>query len=165
MSDLVGGVENGRRPEVDLTYITRRGQWYHSSWKGTDEQSGGLAMNIGVHFFDLLLWLFGAAESSEVHLDDRDRMAGALDLEGARVRWLLSSRRDDLPEEVVIPADPGDAILIDSLILHASEPNHSELSRWAYSAFCVSCEAVYTGPDNKKPELFLVQGTRKPGRI
>jgi UDP-N-acetyl-2-amino-2-deoxyglucuronate dehydrogenase len=88
----------GHRRDVVLTYITRRGQWYHTSWKGDEEKSGGLAMNIGIHFFDLLLWLFGQAKRSEVHFARPDKMAGALELEGARVRWYLSVDVNDLPE-------------------------------------------------------------------
>jgi len=85
--------------DVVLTYITRRGQWYHSSWKGDDEKSGGLAMNIGIHFFDLLIWLFGQPQHSQVHLAKPDKMAGWLELEGARVRWYLSVDVDDLPND------------------------------------------------------------------
>lgn len=87
------------RREVVLTYMTRRGQWYHTSWKGDDEKSGGLAMNIGIHFFDLLMWLFGGAEASQVHLAKPDKMAGVLELERARVRWYLSVDENDLPAE------------------------------------------------------------------
>lgn len=87
------------RREVVLTYMTRRGQWYHTSWKGDEEKSGGLAMNIGIHFFDLLMWLFGAGERSEVHLARPDKMAGVLELERARVRWYLSVDENDLPAE------------------------------------------------------------------
>jgi len=91
----------GERVEVDLTYITRRGPWYHASWKGSEERSGGIAMNIGIHFFDLLLWLFGGVEASRLHLNRPERMAGVLELERARVRWFLSCAREDLPEDVV----------------------------------------------------------------
>ena len=84
--------------EVDVAYVTRRGPWYHSSWKGKEERSGGIAMNIGIHFFDLLMWLFGGVEHSELHLDRADKMSGALQLERARVRWFLSVDGDDLPE-------------------------------------------------------------------
>ncbi len=88
------------RHEICLTYITRRGQWYHHSWKCSEDKSGGLAMNIGVHFFDLLLWLFGPMERSVVHQMSAQRLAGYLDLEWARVRWLLSIDANDLPEAV-----------------------------------------------------------------
>jgi UDP-N-acetyl-2-amino-2-deoxyglucuronate dehydrogenase len=85
------------RAEVNLAYVTRRGAWYHASWKGTEDKSGGLSMNIGIHFFDLLLWLFGPAAESHVSLNQPDRMAGVLELEHARVRWFLSVNEDDLP--------------------------------------------------------------------
>lgn len=90
---------SGQKRDVVLTYITRRGQWYHTSWKGDDEKSGGLAMNIGIHFFDLLIWLFGKPQNSQVHLSRPDKMAGSLELEGARVRWYLSVDVNDLPQE------------------------------------------------------------------
>jgi len=92
---------NPVRRDICLTYITRRGSWYHTSWKGSEERSGGLAMNIGVHFFDLLLWLFGSPQRNMVHLAGASRMAGYLELERARVRWFLSVDRDDLPKAVI----------------------------------------------------------------
>jgi UDP-N-acetyl-2-amino-2-deoxyglucuronate dehydrogenase len=87
----------GRRHDVVLTYASRRGAWYGVSWKGSEEKSGGLAMNLGVHFFDLLLWMFGASESVALHLRTPRRMAGVLELERARVRWLLSVDDRDIP--------------------------------------------------------------------
>ena len=91
---------NRSRREVCLTYITRRGAWYHHSWKGAEEKSGGLVMNIGIHFFDLLLWLFGPVQRSLLHQATPSRLAGYLELEGARVRWFLSLDVNDLPAEV-----------------------------------------------------------------
>ena len=88
------------RHDVCLSYMTRRGAWYDVSWKGSPEKSGGVAMNIGIHFFDLLLWLFGAVEQSVVHLKTPRRMAGHLELERARIRWFLSTEADDLPDSV-----------------------------------------------------------------
>ena len=85
--------------DVVLTYVTKRGKWYHYSWKGDVGKSGGVTLNIGVHFFDLLMWLFGPAVDSEVHILDREKAAGALELESARVRWFLSVDGDDLPAE------------------------------------------------------------------
>lgn len=67
--------------EIELTYVTRRGRWYHQSWKGDEVRSGGLAMNIGVHFFDFLLWIFGPVNRSYLHLDQRNKMSGVLELE------------------------------------------------------------------------------------
>ncbi|MEP7309698.1 MAG: Gfo/Idh/MocA family oxidoreductase [Acidobacteriota bacterium] len=86
-----------RRYDVSLTYITGRGGWYHVSWKGREDRSGGIVTNIGIHFFDLLLWLFGPIRSSEVHLREPQRAAGVLDLARADVRWFLSTERADLP--------------------------------------------------------------------
>lgn len=90
---------SGKQHDVSLTYITRRGRWYDTSWKGSVEKSGGVAMNIGVHFFDLVQWLFGLCEKSEVHLRTPRRMAGWMSLEKARVRWFLSTDFEDLPAE------------------------------------------------------------------
>jgi UDP-N-acetyl-2-amino-2-deoxyglucuronate dehydrogenase len=83
--------------DVCLTYVTGRGRWYTVSWKGTAEKSGGIATNIGIHFFDLLIWLFGAVTGHRVHMADSTRMAGFLDLERARVRWFLSVEPGDVP--------------------------------------------------------------------
>lgn len=85
------------RVDVELTYVTRRGAWYQTSWKGNEEKSGTVAMNIGIHFFDLLIHLFGRAHESEVHLRQPQRIAGTLELEWARVRWFLSIDAADLP--------------------------------------------------------------------
>lgn len=87
----------GRQRDVVLTYVTARGHWYHISWKGQLEKSGGVGTNIGIHLFDLLLWLFGAAGEAQVHHADPQRMAGFLELERARVRWFLSVDVNDLP--------------------------------------------------------------------
>ena len=94
---VAAGGATGRKHDVVLTYVTRRGPWYFVSWKGSAEKSGGVAMNIGVHFFDLLGWLFGKVEASAVHLAEPARMAGSLELERARVRWFLSVDGQDLP--------------------------------------------------------------------
>ncbi len=85
------------RHEVVLTYCAPRGRWYRYSWKGIDEKSGGVATNIGIHFYDLVLWLFGSVQESRVHLRDARRFGGVLELERARVRWFLSIDRADLP--------------------------------------------------------------------
>ena len=90
------------RKEVDLTYITSRGNWYHTSWKGDVSKSGGIATNIGIHFFDMLTWIFGEVHDNIVHLHTHDRASGILELEKARVRWFLSINPDTLPEEARI---------------------------------------------------------------
>jgi UDP-N-acetyl-2-amino-2-deoxyglucuronate dehydrogenase len=87
----------GRRHQVTLTYVTARGHWYDVSWKGSEERSGGIVTNIGIHFFDLLLWLFGGVRRSDVHRREVARAAGSLELEHADVRWFLSTEASDLP--------------------------------------------------------------------
>lgn len=85
--------------EIDLTYITSRGHWYYTSWKGDLQKSGGIATNIGVHFFDMLIWIFGEVKENIVHQHSHDRAAGYLVLEKARVRWFLSINANTLPVE------------------------------------------------------------------
>ncbi|MEZ5359489.1 MAG: Gfo/Idh/MocA family oxidoreductase [Candidatus Zixiibacteriota bacterium] len=92
--------------EVELTYITSRGRWYLVSWKGQIERSGGIATNIGIHFFDLLIWLFGDVKHSEVHTGEPTKSAGYIELERARVKWMLSIDRSDLPEVAVKEGKP-----------------------------------------------------------
>ena len=84
--------------EVDLTYITSRGNWYLQSWKGDERKSGGIATNIGVHFFDMLHFIFGRLQENVVHLSSDTRAAGYLEYERARVRWLLSVDVEDVPQ-------------------------------------------------------------------
>lgn len=96
-------VDNGPADKVydfDLTYQTSRGNWYYTSWKGDSSKSGGIATNIGVHFFDMLGWIFGDLKDNKVHIHTHDRAAGYLEFEKARVRWFLSINYDTIPEEV-----------------------------------------------------------------
>ncbi len=86
--------------EFDLTYITSRGTWYYTSWKGNTEKSGGIATNIGVHFYDMLQWVFGPVKENIVHLHTHDRAAGYFEFEKAKVRWFLSINAETLPEDV-----------------------------------------------------------------
>ncbi|MDH5400375.1 MAG: Gfo/Idh/MocA family oxidoreductase, partial [Cyclobacteriaceae bacterium] len=86
--------------DVDLTYLTSRGNWYYTSWKGDVTKSGGIASNIGVHFYDMLTWIFGDVKANIVHVHEHDRAGGFLELEKARVRWFLSINEDMLPDDV-----------------------------------------------------------------
>jgi len=86
--------------DIDLTYLTSRGHWYYTSWKGDMSKSGGVATNIGVHFFDMLSWIFGELKQNIVHVNTHDRSAGYLEFEKARVRWFLSINYDVLPKEI-----------------------------------------------------------------
>ena len=91
------GPEN-KRYALDLTYITSRGKWYYRSWKGDIEKAGGIATNIGVHFFDLLAWIFGEPKLNLVHLLETDKAAGFLELKKADIRWFLSIDYNDIPD-------------------------------------------------------------------
>lgn len=87
--------------DFDLTYITSRGNWYYTSWKGNPEKSGGIATNIGVHFYDMLHWIFGDVKQNTIHIHTHDRAAGYLEFERARVRWFLSINADTIPSEIL----------------------------------------------------------------
>jgi UDP-N-acetyl-2-amino-2-deoxyglucuronate dehydrogenase len=108
--------------EVVLTYITARGPWYHVSWKGSLEKSGGLASNIGIHFFDLLLWLFGGVEDVTVHRSDPSCLSGCIELRRARVRWFLSVDIRDLPLDPV----PGKRTTFRSITVDGQEIEFTE---------------------------------------
>lgn len=86
--------------DIDLTYLTSRGNWYFTSWKGDVSKSGGIASNIGVHFYDMLTWIFGDVKRNTVHIHSHDRAGGFLELERARVRWFLAINENLLPKEI-----------------------------------------------------------------
>jgi UDP-N-acetyl-2-amino-2-deoxyglucuronate dehydrogenase len=111
-----------QRARLCLSYITRRGAWYQTSWKGDPAKSGGVLMNIGVHFFDLLLWMFGACKHSEVHYASDEKIAGFLELDWADVTWFLSVDRADLPAGYVEQGRPA----YRSLSLNGREIEFSE---------------------------------------
>lgn len=90
----------GHKFDVDLTYITSRGHWYLQSWKGDDKKSGGISTNIGVHFYDMLHFVFGTLQDNKVHYNSPTKAAGYLEYEKARVRWFLSVDVNDIPAEV-----------------------------------------------------------------
>lgn len=101
--ELKNRIEQGPKDkiyDIDLTYITSRGRWYFISWKGDIQKSGGVATNIGVHFFDMLTWIFGDVKDNKVHLSNPDKAAGYLELERARVRWFLSVDYNDVPQNI-----------------------------------------------------------------
>jgi len=86
--------------DIELTYITSRGKWYFYSWKGEIKKSGGVVTNIGIHFFDMLSWIFGDAKSSKVHVNSENKASGLLELKNARVKWFLSLDKEDLPRKI-----------------------------------------------------------------
>ena len=112
----------GRKKNVTLTYITARGPWYDVSWKGREDRSGGIVTNIGIHFFDLLIWLFGRPQATEMHLRQPKRMAGWVGLERADVSWFLSAESSDLPFE----PQPGVKTTFRSITVDGEEMEFSE---------------------------------------
>jgi UDP-N-acetyl-2-amino-2-deoxyglucuronate dehydrogenase len=112
---------SGERHAVDLTYITSRGRWYHASWKGNDSKSGGVATNIGVHFFDMLAFVFGPLKSQKVHLREGERAGGLLEYEKADVRWFLSVDSNDLPAGICDTKTTFRAITVDGNAVEFSD--------------------------------------------
>jgi UDP-N-acetyl-2-amino-2-deoxyglucuronate dehydrogenase len=106
--------KSGKKHEIDLTYMTPRGDWYFRSWKANLEKSGGVATNVGIHFFDMLTWIFGPVISQEVHLSEDKKMGGFMELENAKVKWFLSLDRHDLPKENLEGNKPFRIIKIDN---------------------------------------------------
>ena len=93
--------------DVDLTYLTSRGSWYYTSWKGDKTKSGGISTNIGIHFFDILCWIFGDVKRNTVNIRSHDRAGGFLEFEKARVRWFLSINYDLIPLDQKLEKNTG----------------------------------------------------------
>ncbi|WP_289060252.1 Gfo/Idh/MocA family oxidoreductase [uncultured Zobellia sp.] len=100
LREKVKNAKKDTKFEVDLTHLTSRGHWYQTSWKGDIEKSGGIATNIGVHFYDMLSWIFGDIQENIVHVHENDHAAGYLEFENARVKWFLSINSQYLPKEL-----------------------------------------------------------------
>jgi UDP-N-acetyl-2-amino-2-deoxyglucuronate dehydrogenase len=120
--ELAKAASSGTRHEVVLTYVTARGNWYDQSWKGQWGKSGGVPTNIGIHFFDMLLWMFGSVTGARVHLNEPRRMGGFIELERARVRWFLSVDAKDLP----FPLEPGRKTTFRSITVDGTEIEFSD---------------------------------------
>lgn len=99
LKEKIAAAPEGRKYKIDLRYISSRGHWYQHSWKGDIQKSGGIATNIGIHFFDMLLWIFGDVKENKVTLHKNTAAAGKLELEKADINWMLSIDADDLPGE------------------------------------------------------------------
>jgi len=100
LKEKIDNDNSGKIYEIDLSYITSRGHWYFTSWKADDQKSGGIATNIGVHFFDMLSYIFGEVKENIVHVLEPKRASGFLQLEKARVRWYLSVDHEALPDDI-----------------------------------------------------------------
>lgn len=99
LKQRIEALPKDKNHDIELTYITSRGKWYHNSWKGDAAKSGGIATNIGIHFFDMLTWIFGPLKNNLVHIHQKECASGFLQLENANVRWFLSIDETDLPSE------------------------------------------------------------------
>lgn len=150
--------EGGGRPhDVVLTYVTGRGAWYDVSWKGQVDKSGGIPTNIGIHFFDLLTWLFGDVVDSAVHLHQPRRMAGAITLARARVRWFLSVDAGDLP----FAPEPGGRATFRSITVDGSEVEFSEGFTDLHTAvYREVFEGRGHGIEDVRPSIALAYGIR-----
>jgi UDP-N-acetyl-2-amino-2-deoxyglucuronate dehydrogenase len=158
LKNEIDGNPSTTKREVNLTYITGRGNWYLSSWKGQPERSGGLVTNIGIHFFDLLIWLFGAVELSEVHFADERTICGFLELSRARVKWFLSIDLRHLPEIAKINAKTTyRSIEIDGKEVEFSE-GFTDLHTETYRSIL---SGNGYGPESARPSIELVHKLRK----
>jgi len=142
--------------DVDLGYFTSRGKWYHESWKGFEQKSGGIAANIGVHFFDMLHFVFGGLQNSIVHHRASDAAAGYLEFEKARVRWVLSINRDHLPEHTPAGQTTHRSITIEGEEVEFSG-GFTDLHTRSYEAIL---EGQGYGLDIVRPSIELVSGIR-----
>ncbi|MCW8994969.1 MAG: Gfo/Idh/MocA family oxidoreductase [Psychromonas sp.] len=148
--------------EVVLSYITSRGLWYYYSWKGMIEKSGGIATNIGIHFFDLLMWLFGDVQSSVLHLKEDKRMSGFIELKNANVKWFLSTDRNDLPEEISKKGVPTfRSITVDGEQIQFSE-GFTDLHTQVYEE---TLKGNGFGLEDARPSITLVQKLRSATAI
>jgi UDP-N-acetyl-2-amino-2-deoxyglucuronate dehydrogenase len=155
----LSGEKSTKKHNVTLTYITSRGLWYYFSWKGNEEKSGGIATNIGIHFFDLLIWLFGDVQSSMVHLSDKKRMAGFIELQNANVTWFLSTDYNDLPEEAKSNSESTfRSIMVDNEEIQFSK-GFSDLHTRVYEEI-LSSNGEGFGIDDARPSIKLVQSIR-----
>ena len=141
---------------VDLTYITSRGRWYHASWKGDESKSGGVATNIGVHFFDMLSYIFGPVTQNVVHLHDDERAAGYLECGRAQIRWFLSVDRKDLPENVQGQKTTYRSITIDGEEVEFSE-GFTDLHTRSYEEILAG---KGYGIDTVRPSIEIVSSFR-----
>jgi UDP-N-acetyl-2-amino-2-deoxyglucuronate dehydrogenase len=157
LKDRVAGTGDNHRFDIDLTYITSRGKWYLVSWKGDLSKSGGVATNIGIHFFDMLQWVFGPVEQNVVHLATPTKSAGYLELKKARVRWYLSLDSNDLPEA----AKKGSKTTHRSLTIDGEE---IEFSEGFADLHTVSYEKILQGEgfglDDSRPSVQIAYEIR-----
>jgi len=146
-----------KKYDIDLTYLTSRGPWYHKSWKNINQKSGGIAANIGVHFFDMLQYIFGKNEVNIVHHRSEDSAAGYLEFENARVRWALSINRNHLPRDL-----PANQATYRSIKIDGKE---IEFSNGFNDLHTLSYEEILSengfGIDDATPSIKMVDNIQK----
>ncbi|MCP4895432.1 MAG: Gfo/Idh/MocA family oxidoreductase [bacterium] len=146
-----------QRLSVSLRYITARGPWYHRSWKGSEERSGGLCLNIGIHLFDLLLWLFGSVHEATVFERSNTRAVGHLELDRASVLWQLSVNADDLPFQAV----PGSKTSFRSLCIEGEEVEFTQgLTELHTEVYQATLAGKGCGIEQARPSVELVHRIR-----
>jgi len=142
--------------DIDLTYITSRGKWYAWSWKGDEKKSGGIATNIGIHFFDMLIWIFGKVQHQEVYLYESNKAAGYIELQKAKVRWFLSIDAADLPSHLPPDKRTYRSITVDGKEIEFSE-GFTDLHTESYRKIL---EGKGFGIEDARPSLELVYQIR-----
>lgn len=148
--------------EVTLTYITSRGPWYLNSWKGNMEKSGGVATNIGIHFFDLLIWLFGDVIQNDVHYADSRKTGGHIELERANVNWFLSIDCNDLPDTATeCGLSTFRSITVDGKEIEFSE-GFTDLHTVVYQR---TLDGNGFGLDDARPAIKLAHGIRSSVKV
>lgn len=145
-----------KRHAVDLSYVTSRGRWYHQSWKGDCNKSGGVGTNIGVHFFDMLTFVFGQVRSSVLHLSNDRQMAGFIECRKADIRWFLSVDRSDLPHDVAATQTTYRAVQVDGENIEFSD-GFTDLHTASYQAILAGRGF---GLDDVFPSIELVSALR-----
>lgn len=157
--------KKNKKHEVILSYITARGPWYNYSWKGIREKSGGIATNIGIHFFDMLIWLFGNVENKELYLSQDKKMCGFIELKNANVKWFLSIDKNDLPAATTANNKPTfRSITVDGNEVEFTE-GFTDLHTRVYEGFL---KGNGFGINDARPSIELVHSLRnmevvKPG--
>lgn len=158
LRERVAASDPSQRFTVDLSYVTERGRWYFTSWKGDDELSGGIATNIGIHFFDLLLWMFGPVQDLTVHVRRPEVVAGTLRLKRADVRWFLSVDAAHLPSHI---RDEGGktfrSIAVDGVELDFSDYGAEDLHTASYRRIIAGAGF---GLDDAAPSVELTHQVR-----
>lgn len=162
LREKVAAAPEGHVFDVDLTYLTSRGKWYMKSWKGFDHKSGGVATNIGVHFYDMLHFIFGDLKKNEVHYRDKKTASGYLEYENARVKWFLSIDANNLPENAI----QGEKLTYRSITINdGSSTEELEFSGGFTDLHTMSYENILAGTgfgvDENRTAIETVENIRK----